>query len=402
MSSKAMLSKERVEDSSDEGSSGSEVESKPKQSSASVKKGSMTNSLSRKAIANGLSNSNSEDSDEGSDRSGTSSSSSTSTQSSKRKAAQQPTETTSSPAKKAKMTSTTPSSQKNNTNTHDLANVKRVESTKYTPPQGYTANKPQPSDTSSQAQQHFANLDSRQVWHISAPASFPMSKLESLDLQAALKGDSILQHKGTNYRIISEGAGTAALLTAKPNGDYVRAAPITRTLRIIGTTEPTNQSGNATTNGEGSSQQQGGDRSTAITSPTTFFATQPGQKKIPRKQPDNLKARYIPYGVVKEPSFEDQAAGIDEDVIMTDASVLATRPKLSSEVDVQATPKPSKKANTKKIAISSQTDNEEQEESPVKRKKVKKDVSTTQVDDLMGSQSSQKREKKEKRRKEKA
>lgn len=263
-----------------------------------------------------------------------------------------------------------------------LARVKRVESTKYVLPQGYTANKMQSSELSSQAQNVFKDLEGKQIWRISAPASFPISKLESLNVQAAFNGEPVLQHKGISYTMSRGDDSETALLTPKPNGDYVRTATINRAFNIRGSSDTTTRVENGTTEDSAVSQTNQRDDSTATPSnPNVFFATQTGHRKPPRKQPENLKARYVPYGVITSVVQTEDEDAQDNDVQMADVS---PEPK---ELP-QSTSKSSKKSKTKK-ALSPEII---VEETPSKRKKDKHAVSSSQGE-LPASESSQKKKK---------
>lgn len=68
----------------------------------------------------------------------------------------------------------------------------------YTPPKGYILVS-EKDRTSSQTAKIFDNLQGRQVWHITAPAGVSLKELESISMDKAMKGASILSQKGTDY-----------------------------------------------------------------------------------------------------------------------------------------------------------------------------------------------------------
>lgn len=266
-----------------------------------------------------------------------------------------------------------------------------MESTPYVPPQGYKASKGQSSTASSQAQNFFKEFEGKQVWHISAPSSFPISKLESISVEAALKGDFALEHKGVNYTINVEDSDGTALLTPKPNGDYAYVAPVTRVFKITEKASQIPSTGSATTRGTATAQTTTDEnKATDSSGPTNFFATHIGMKKEPRKQPENLRARYVPFGVVSNPPDAHDTAVPDPDVAMTDAPAEIDK---ASEAPLQATPKTLKKAKTTKEA----SPMVEVEATPVKRKKEKKEASSQGESVVV--ESSQKKKKKEKSQK---
>ncbi|KAL4980409.1 DNA-directed RNA polymerase I subunit RPA34.5-domain-containing protein [Aspergillus desertorum] len=69
----------------------------------------------------------------------------------------------------------------------------------YKPPFGFKSAKNQPS--SSTTTSALSNLAGKQVFHITAPAFLPLSKVKEVSLAGALKGEPILKHGGVNYGI---------------------------------------------------------------------------------------------------------------------------------------------------------------------------------------------------------
>lgn len=73
-----------------------------------------------------------------------------------------------------------------------------------------------------------ANLEGKQIWHITAPASVPLSSLTTLDLDQAQRGASVFTHKDTDYGFIpskTDSTSSARLLTATEAGDAYCAVP---------------------------------------------------------------------------------------------------------------------------------------------------------------------------------
>lgn len=214
----------------------------------------------------------------------------------------------------------------------------------------------------------FDTLEGKEIWHISAPDTMPISQIESLDVANGSKGAEILNHHGVTYELSRANVeGATVLLPQGTSGDYASASvKVTRAFRI-------EESSKATANRHNfASQSHDPEADGAV----NFFATQTGQKPPPRKQPGNLKARYVPYGVTAERHevHDSQSTALDEDVAMADASAdTAVQPETAS----QRTPKSSTKTEQKKAPI----DDTAIRETP--RKKKKKDsqasASTTAV-----------------------
>ncbi|XXH01506.1 hypothetical protein Hte_007866 [Hypoxylon texense] len=127
------------------------------------------------------------------------------------------------------------------------------------------------------------NLEGKQVWYFTAPASLPITVLKDteIDLSKAVTGDALLQHNGDDYGLFHESEATNTqiqLLIPSPAGDNYttqvnRAVDSTVHLRRVAKFGP---------NG-------------AISSTVTNEYT-PIPKPI-RQQPQNLKPRFTPIGV---------------------------------------------------------------------------------------------------------
>ena len=162
--------------------------------------------------------------------------------------------------------------------------VRRVEASTHLPPTGYLK---LDSVNSSDTDALFENLNGKQIWHITAPASLKISELSSIDLSASLKGQPILESNGTTYVIRPHPTANASVLSARgKDATFISVQPsITRTLRI-------QESSKKSTNTDYTSAQ---DNSEA--GGITFFATSINSTREPRKQPSNLKGRYVPFGL---------------------------------------------------------------------------------------------------------
>lgn len=73
----------------------------------------------------------------------------------------------------------------------------------YKPPVGFqSANKQAPPASASSSL--LSNLNGKQVIHITAPASLPLSKVKEISMSKIVKGQPILSYEGTNYGIPAE------------------------------------------------------------------------------------------------------------------------------------------------------------------------------------------------------
>ncbi|KAL4906682.1 DNA-directed RNA polymerase I subunit RPA34.5-domain-containing protein [Aspergillus multicolor] len=77
----------------------------------------------------------------------------------------------------------------------------------YKPPFGFKSAKNQP--VSSTTTSTLSNLAGKQVFHITAPASLPLSKIKEVSLAGALKGEPILKHGGKNFGIPADSLALA-------------------------------------------------------------------------------------------------------------------------------------------------------------------------------------------------
>ena len=205
------------------------------------------------------------------------------------------------------------------------------------------------SDT--EALDMFQNLEGKQIWHISAPSTMSFSEIESLDVANALKGAEFWNHEGVAFEMSPTDAEGATLLLPKgKDGEYILAGTaITRAFRVQQSSNPKVSENTSESGINGASE---------IESTVNFFATQVGPTKPPRKQPENLRARYVPYGVpVERRSHGDvDSANVDGDLPMQDTSAKAAS---------QRTPKSVKKTKSKKTSINDM----DVDETPSKRKK---------------------------------
>ncbi|KAF9701739.1 hypothetical protein EKO04_000581 [Ascochyta lentis] len=155
----------------------------------------------------------------------------------------------------------------------------------YTPPKGYNLVS-EKDRTSSKAAKIFDNLKGKQVWHITAPAGLSLKELETIAMDKAMKGESILNHKGTDYGFSTTEKsedGPREVLVPQKNGYSAVPARISQTLHLQQVVRlPKLSSKQADPN-------TGSEAAASITRSTI---------RAPRPQVKGLKMRYLPLGFV--------------------------------------------------------------------------------------------------------
>ncbi|EAW11563.1 DNA-directed RNA polymerase I subunit RPA34 [Aspergillus clavatus NRRL 1] len=150
----------------------------------------------------------------------------------------------------------------------------------YKPPSGFKAVKKQlpPSSTTSSL---LSDLRGKQLFHITAPASLPLSKVKEVSLAKILQGEPVLKHEGVQYGIPPENIGQGDL-----NG---------KNLLVYDSKTQTYHSAPATNIPTYHVQEM-------INIPTrsemdnAVLAAAQDLVKPPRKQPKHLKMRFRPVG----------------------------------------------------------------------------------------------------------
>ncbi|RHZ68302.1 DNA-directed RNA polymerase I subunit RPA34 [Aspergillus thermomutatus] len=150
----------------------------------------------------------------------------------------------------------------------------------YKPPSGFKAAKKQlpPSSTTSSL---LSDLRGKQIFHITAPAFLPLSKVKEVSLAKILQGEPVLKHEGVQYGIppenISQGdLGGKSLLLYDSKTQTYYSTP--------GATIPTYH------------VQEVIDLPKSLETDDAVLAAAQGQIKPPRKQPKHLKMRFRPVG----------------------------------------------------------------------------------------------------------
>ncbi|KAK9773168.1 putative DNA-directed RNA polymerase I subunit RPA34.5 [Seiridium cardinale] len=224
-----------------------------------------------------------------------------------------------------------------------------------------------------------SNLEGKQVWYFTAPASLPITVIKDMeiDLAKAQSGGAILNHQGDAYGLDLEPYTTSSqiqLLIPSKGGDKYnnlnRAIDSTVHLRRIA---------------------EFGGASKVSSTATDQYVRQP---KPIREQPKNLKARFTPIGVpTKKPVPPTKAtpvdsnldssssSGSDSDVEMTNATTIPTaEAKSNSKTAINGTLKrkqPVEKSSSDSDSSSDESDDElppskktKSPEKPTKRTKV--------------------------------
>ncbi|KAF4211043.1 hypothetical protein CNMCM6805_007997 [Aspergillus fumigatiaffinis] len=150
----------------------------------------------------------------------------------------------------------------------------------YKPPSGFKAAKKQlpPSSTTSSL---LSDLRGKQIFHITAPAFLPLSKVKEVSLAKILQGEPVLKHEGVQYGIPSENIGQSdlggkSLLLYDSKTQTYYSAPATNM--------PTYH------------VQETIDIPKSLGTDDAVLAAAQDQIKPPRKQPKHLKMRFRPVG----------------------------------------------------------------------------------------------------------
>lgn len=167
----------------------------------------------------------------------------------------------------------------------------------FKPPQGY-----QPLDAATPSILTDSNLSGKQIWHITAPSSVPVTSIHSVARDAVQNGKPVLTHKSTDYILAEDTSGTdiASLFLPTADGYAPASQKVQRTLRLqqkITLPELSNLQAKITTGSQAAAD--------VATAPVTGV----------RPQPTGLRMRYRPMGHVDgEPGMpgsesEDEGSG---------------------------------------------------------------------------------------------
>ncbi|PSS09061.1 hypothetical protein M430DRAFT_53620 [Amorphotheca resinae ATCC 22711] len=141
----------------------------------------------------------------------------------------------------------------------------------YSPPTGFKSASVNGTTKSSQLFKE-SNLQGKQIWYITAPASAPLSSIEELSLLDIKEHRKVLSHKGDNYGFFedeSEATAITKVLVPSSSDDGYRSAktPVNKILHLQQIVQP----------------------------PSLPQITTPAKKPV-RQQPRGLKMRFRPIG----------------------------------------------------------------------------------------------------------
>lgn len=132
----------------------------------------------------------------------------------------------------------------------------------------------------------LSNLKGKQLWHITAPASVPVSSIRTLALDAVATGEPVLSHKGSQYRLREEQISAdrnKSLLIPDAMGNTYHESPqsIVQTFHV----------------------------EEVIELPDANTPAQQIEKYVKpvRQQPKNLRARHTPIGSTRTPELPQQS-----------------------------------------------------------------------------------------------
>ncbi|KAL1303200.1 hypothetical protein AAFC00_006620 [Neodothiora populina] len=210
----------------------------------------------------------------------------------------------------------------------------------------------------------LSNPSSKQIWHITAPSSVPISELKSVSLAAIQNQSSVLTHKSASYALAEEKESKTTkkvLLPASGGKGYAATElPVSKSLVL----------------------QQ------VLSIPkleTSASRIGPKPPRSPRKQPKGLRMRYKPTGfgsgdpgtILGSDESED-----DEDVTMTEPPAFKA-PKGSAQREREKEKERKRKRDEKDAAEEVPTPRTEK-----KRRKERKGVSADETMEVMPGQES--------------
>ncbi|KAI5237532.1 hypothetical protein E4T43_08024 [Aureobasidium subglaciale] len=128
-----------------------------------------------------------------------------------------------------------------------------------------------------------STISSKQIWHITAPTSVPLSDVKSVSLSAIQSHQTILSHDGTDYNLAEVPTNNARVLLPSSKSDAYTtvAVPVSKTLHLQQTIRLPNLSSFQTDPLTGSNA--------AANLKTPAIST-------PRPQPKGMRMRYKPPG----------------------------------------------------------------------------------------------------------
>ncbi len=143
-----------------------------------------------------------------------------------------------------------------------------------------------------------SNLKGKQIWHITAPESVPITLVKEVSTQDISNGTSVLEYDGAKYGLVLESdveqtGGRALLLPSnKTNAYRPSKTAIIKTLHLQ---QLVNLPSHA---------------SEPIVPPNSSASASESYRKTPRQQPEGLRMRYRPFGTSDDSDLEFDAKSI--------------------------------------------------------------------------------------------
>ncbi len=140
-----------------------------------------------------------------------------------------------------------------------------------------------------------SNLQGKQIWHITAPESVPITLVKEVSTQDISNGTSILEYHGAKYGLVLESdveqtSGRALLLpSSKTNAYRPSKTAIIKTLHLQ---QLVNLPSRA---------------SEPIVPPNSSASALESYRKTPRQQPEGLRMRYRPFGTSDDSDLDFDA-----------------------------------------------------------------------------------------------
>ena len=184
------------------------------------------------------------------------------------------------------------------------------------------------------------NLAGKEIWHIAAPSSVPISTIKELSQQKIESRSSILSYKGSNYGLIPDSSTNEALLLSSAEDNEYKSHNVAN-IKSFHLQQIVSLPYHAISPAKPSSQ--------SVLPPQAY-------KRPPREQPKGLKMRYQPFGVVelsddnlprgegpKVPQFRLPSA--------VEGTPLKKRKRHSNDHEAQSPTIPSSKVKSKKAKV---------------------------------------------------
>lgn len=277
--------------------------------------------------------------------------------------------------------------------------AKSVPPQPFSPPAGYKS-VPISRQNTSTTSSLLSNTASKQIWHITAPSTVPLSTLKSFSLASLTTHAPILTHNGTSYALTEEPTQTDQKRLALPSsssGSYsAHDTAISRTLHLHQTVNLLHLSAAQ------SNPTTGSNAAAAVHKPAV---------RAPRAQPKGLKMRYKPpgFGDADPGQIGSGSDSDSSDIEMADATTTSaiTTPgfKVPKGVEkrkreIETTPRKEKKRRKEKESADVVVETPSTAEKKAAREAEEKLVAGTITETK--EEKARKKEEKKKRKKEKS